>query len=156
MSALTQLIEKRGYSGVRTYIQSGNVLFQSSDSKAKNFPKSIGQAIQDQFGFCPDILMIDRDQLKQSVQANPFPQAESQPKSLHFYFLDRVPTSPNLEALNGLKRVNESFQIVDQVFYLYAPDGIGRSKLAAKVERLLGVKATARNLNTVLNLLRID
>ncbi|MCP5470280.1 MAG: DUF1697 domain-containing protein [Chlamydiales bacterium] len=155
MKSLIKIIEENGYTGIRTYIQSGNVLFQGSHSKAKKFSKIIGQAIQDHYGFHPDILIIDSKQLEQSVNANPFPQAENHPKSLHLYFLDCLPKHFNIEKLNKLKSANESFQIIDRVFYLHAPDGIGRSKLAAKIEVLLGIKATARNWNTVFKLLKI-
>lgn len=155
MKALIKIIEDNGYIGIRTYIQSGNVLFQDSCSKAMNFPKVVGQAIQDHYGFHPDILIIDNKQLEQSVNANPFPQAENHPKSLHFYFLNCLPKDLNIEGLNRLKSANESFQLMDHVLYLYTPDGIGRSKLAANIEALLEVKATARNWNTVLKLLRM-
>jgi uncharacterized protein (DUF1697 family) len=61
----------------------------------------------------------------------------------------------DLEALNRLKSDNESFKLIGDVFYLHAPDGIGRSKLAARAEKLLGVETTARNWNTVTRLLEM-
>ena len=51
--------------------------------------------------------------------------------------------------MNALKFDSEEIALIDNVFYLHGPDGIGRSKLAARVERLLGVGATARNWRTV-------
>jgi uncharacterized protein (DUF1697 family) len=56
---------------------------------------------------------------------------------------------PNIEAILAAKTASEAYQIVESVFYLYAPEGIGRSKLAAHVERYLGVPTTARNYRTV-------
>lgn len=67
--------------------------------------------------------------------------------------METAPTSPDLEKLMALKSPREDFRLIQQVFYLYAPDGIGRSKLAEKVEKNLGVPATARNWNTVSKLL---
>jgi uncharacterized protein (DUF1697 family) len=63
--------------------------------------------------------------------------------------LDSIPRKPDLETLESIKTKSEQFKLVNQVFYLYAPDGIGRSKLAAKVEKVLGVAVTARNWRTV-------
>jgi uncharacterized protein (DUF1697 family) len=59
------------------------------------------------------------------------------------------PANPNLKALEGLKKKSERFLLRDKVFYLYAPDGVGRSKLAASSEKLLGVSMTDRNWRTV-------
>jgi uncharacterized protein (DUF1697 family) len=64
-------------------------------------------------------------------------------------FLEKHPAKPNLERLNELKTNSEEFMLGDKVFYLYAPEGVGRSKLAMNVERCLGVATTGRNWNTV-------
>ena len=61
-------------------------------------------------------------------------------------------SSPDLETLRGLQLPSEKYELRGEVFYLHAPDGIGRSKLAAKVERCLGVPATGRNYRTVAKL----
>ena len=87
--------------------------------------------------------------MAQAIAANPFPQAEAEPKTLHLYFLTDSPENPDLNRLDQLKRGTEQYRLSDKVFYLYAPDGIGRSKLAEQVEKALGVAATARNWRTV-------
>jgi uncharacterized protein (DUF1697 family) len=61
----------------------------------------------------------------------------------------------NLERLKDLKRENERFELKDKVFYLYAPDGVGRSKLAAASEKALGVPMTDRNWRTVQKILEL-
>ena len=68
---------------------------------------------------------------------------------MHFFFLESFPNTSNLEGLTAIKTDSEEFKLQNNIFYLYAPDGIGRSKLAAKVEQKLGVELTARNWNTV-------
>ena len=83
------------------------------------------------------------------MAANPYPEGEDEPKSLHLYFLTEPAGSPNLNLLHGQQLENERFTLQDQVFYLHAPDGIGRSKLATNVDRALGVATTARNWRTV-------
>jgi uncharacterized protein (DUF1697 family) len=76
-------------------------------------------------------------------------EAEAEPKTLHLYFLASVPKKPDLAALERVKRDSEQFALTGMVFYLHAPDGIGRSKLAERVERSIGVAVTARNWRTV-------
>jgi uncharacterized protein (DUF1697 family) len=98
---------------------------------------------------------VKRQKIKEAADANPFPKAEAESKSVHLYFLAKTPKDPDLEALNRLKSGKESFKLMDDVFYLHAPDGIGRSKLAARAEKLIGVEATARNWNTVTKLLEM-
>ena len=87
--------------------------------------------------------------MEEAIAHNPFPEAEAEPKSLHFYFLADLPKVPNLAAIEQAKAPSEAFQLIGQVFYLHAPDGIGRSKLAASAEKKLGVATTARNWRTV-------
>ena len=62
---------------------------------------------------------------------------------------------PNMDALNNLRLPNEQFELTEKVLYLYAPDGIARSKLATNISKHLGVSTTARNLRTVEKLLEI-
>jgi len=83
------------------------------------------------------------------MEANPFPAASDNPKSLHCFFLAEVPVTPDLQTITDLKSNGEEFVLVDKMFYLHAPQGIGRSKLAPRVEKLLGVASTARNWRTV-------
>ena len=155
MKDLALILEETGYTHVRTYIQSGNVLFQSSHSKVMNFSQDIGRAIREKYGFLPGIMLLDVSELEIAINSNPYPEAEKNPKSLHLYFLGHTPDAPDIKALNQIKSESESFKLIKNVFYLYAPDGIGRSKLVARVERLLGVEVTARNWNTVTKLLEM-
>ena len=84
-------------------------------------------------------MLLSLADLATAVSQNPYPEATQEPKTLHFYFLETSPTNPDLAQLEALKTEREQFALIDTVFYLHAPDGIGRSKLAAKVEQALGV-----------------
>ena len=85
-----------------------------------------------------------------AIKQNPFPaEAEANPQALHAGFLAAAPKSPDMKALDRLKIDSERFRLIDSVFYLYAPEGVGRSKLAANAERLLDVPMTDRNWRTV-------
>ncbi len=150
MKALVKLLEQMGLAAVQTYIQSGNVVFQSDENDLPTLAASISSQVQRQFGFAPKVLLLSAQQLLQAIDNKPFPDSEG--KALHFYFLDRPADHPDRERLEQLKSDSEQYQLTGQVLYLYAPEGIGRSKLAAAVEQCLGVAVTARNWNTVAKL----
>lgn len=155
MKDLGLLFNNLGGTGAKTYIQSGNVVFQSKSGDIEKLVQDVGSVISRDHGFKPRILVLSREELQQAVVANPFPQADENPKTLHLYFLTETPIDPDLDAMTAIKATNEQLSLIDKVFYLYAPDGIGRSKLAEKVEKLLGVDATARNWRTVSKVLEL-
>ena len=109
----------------------------------------LAAAVAKQFGFTPTVLLLSVADYQSILAANPFPAAVDDPKSLHVSFLAAAPPEPDLQMLEMLKSPTERFALLDKAFYLHAPDGIGRSKLAAKVEKCLGVQATGRNWRTV-------
>jgi uncharacterized protein (DUF1697 family) len=155
MKELVGILESLDFGDVRTYIQSGNVVFTGPRDDPVRISKRICAEIGKQFGFEPEILLLEPGELKQSIDGNPFPEAESEPKTLHLFFLQSVPENPDLEAAEQLKRDSERFALAGNVFYLHAPEGIGRSKLAGKVEKLLGVAATGRNWRTVTSIMAL-
>lgn len=148
MKDLVNLLETLGAKQIKTYIQSGNVVLESTNDPSSH-SEQISQAIQHRFGFAPLVLILSRVEFEKAIAENPFPEAVSTPSSLHLGFLTRTPEHPNLEALNRLKHESEQYQLTNKVFYLYAPEGVGRSKLAANSEKLLGVPMTDRNWKTV-------
>ena len=150
MKGLVALLEGLGCTDVRTYIQSGNAVFSSRESGRLELEERIADAVSAAHGFRPRIILLSSEQLQQAVKANPFPEAE--PRSLHLFFLGRKPASPDLEGLNAVKADSESFVLTGEVLYLHAPDGIGRSRLVQRAERLIGVDATARNWRTVMKI----
>jgi uncharacterized protein (DUF1697 family) len=152
MKELSALLTDMGLRDVKTYIQSGNVVFRCEPKSKATLAAKISAAINEQHGFAPHILLLEAAELKKAMQGNPYPEAESAPKSLHLFFLDEAPSQPDLKSLDAIKADNESYKLAGKVFYLHAPDGVGNSKLAARAERLLGVAASGRNWNTVCKL----
>lgn len=151
MRELAEILEGMGCEDIKTYIQSGNVVFRSKKKKSNKAPKEISSKILDSRGFEPKVLLFEISDFKKAIENCPFKTENG--KTLHFYFLDSPPNKPDIEGLTALQSKSEEFKLNKNIFYLYAPDGIGRSKLAAKVERCLGVSATARNWNTVRKLM---
>lgn len=148
MKELVKLLTDNGYTKVRTYIQSGNLVLQSGKTTAGSVAAHIGKLVSDKHGFRPGVFALRARELEAAILANPFPTAGAEPKSLHLYFLSRTPERPDLAAMERAKSASESFLLRDTVLYLHAPEGIARSRLAARLERLLGVEATARNWRT--------
>ena len=146
---LREALDSLELSDVKTYIQSGNVVFKSKPLATTELAQNIGAAISERFEFRPRVLILELNNLRKAISRNPFPEGEVDPKTLHFYFLQTIPEELGLGTLESLKAPTERFDLIGKVFYLHAPDGVGRSKLAAKAEKALGVSATARNWRTV-------
>jgi uncharacterized protein (DUF1697 family) len=138
---------------VRTYIQSGNVVFQSAPIDKNKIAREISSRILESYDFAPAILLLEISELQEAITNNPFPTTDG--KALHFFFLESTPQNPDLEGLMAIKLPSEQFKLHNKIFYLYAPLGVGRSKLAARVEKSLGVPVTGRNWNTVRELISL-
>lgn len=152
MKELVGLLQELGCKNVRTYIQSGNAVFESDEKKPSDLAARIRAEIKQRRGFEPTIVLLSIEELAQAIALNPFPEATNNPQTLHLGFLSAVPVNPDLNALESLKSESERFQLTDKVFYLHAPEGVGRSKLAAAAEKWLGVPLTDRNWRTVCTL----
>ncbi|MFT4630361.1 MAG: hypothetical protein ACI8PV_001483 [Dinoroseobacter sp.] len=146
MKELSALLQTNGFVDVSRYIQSGNTVLKSTSNPASK----IRALVAEKFGFESKVLALRVDQFMQAVANNPFKSFEG--KTLHFYFCARA-LSLDKQKLAKFASASERIELIDNVFYLHAPDGIGRSKLVANIESCLGAPATARNLNTVNKLL---
>jgi uncharacterized protein (DUF1697 family) len=155
MNELVALLEELGCRNVKTYIQSGNAVFENQANNAPQLSKKISAEINKRRGFEPFVLLLSREEMEKAIANNPFPAGEKEPKALHVGFLTSTPKSPDLKTLEGLRTSSEQYRQMENVFYLYAPEGIGRSKLAANTERLLGVPITDRNWGTVRKIMEL-
>jgi uncharacterized protein (DUF1697 family) len=149
MKELAAILESLGLHDVWTYVQSGNVIFSSDETDTAKLSAVISGEIMKSRGFEPKVLVLTPDDIRKAVESNPFPEAESNPKSLAVTFLFTPPVNPDLATLEALKTDTEKFKLVGSFFYIFAPDGFGRSKLAARAEKCLGVPGTSRNWRTV-------
>lgn len=149
MRELAAHLQALGHTHVKTYIQSGNAVFNTPRKSPAALGKQIADRIESHHGFRPRVLILNAAELKKAADDNPFPEGEHDPKTLHLFFLAAPAKSPDRPAIEAIRLPSEQFKLTKNVFYLYAPDGIGRSKLAAKAEKLLGVECTARNWRTV-------
>jgi uncharacterized protein (DUF1697 family) len=152
MKDLAADLASLGLRDVKTYIQSGNVVFRSAAKDTAALARKIGAEIERQRVIEPHVIVLNRNQLEKIIAANPFPEAEMEPSTLHVNFLSAKPLNPNLAKLEDVRTKTERFALKREALYLHAPDGIGRSKLAARIEKVLGVPVTSRNWRTVCKL----
>ncbi len=153
MKELQAAVAKGGLCDVRTYIQTGNLVFKSAHRSAAQLGTRISECVSAELGFTPQVMVLSRKELERAAARNPFPRAEAH--RLHLFFMQQRPAAPNIDAMNQVKAATEAFVLRDNVYYLHTPQGFGTSKLAQRVERLLGVPATARNWRTVNSVLEI-
>jgi uncharacterized protein (DUF1697 family) len=155
MRDLIKILEVLDLRDIKTYIQSGNAVFRSPEENPSHIATRISAEIKKRFSIEPQVLLLESAEMEKALEANPFPEAESEPKTLHLSFLAWVPEHPDLQSVEKLKKDGERFALKGRVFYLHAPEGIGRSKLAANIEKLLGVPATSRNWRTVTSIMTL-
>ncbi|HXR71445.1 DUF1697 domain-containing protein [Actinocrinis sp.] len=158
MADLRDLLTGLGYRDVRTYLASGNAVFDVPDD-AKDSGSSdaiaarISAALADRFGFDVPCLVRTGAYLEAVIKACPFPADTLEGKQLHAVFYSADVTADRYADLDQAAFLPEEFRLGEQVMYLYAPNGLGRSELAAALAkpagRLKGIQATGRNWNSV-------
>lgn len=150
MKKLVGIAEDLGLREASTYIQSGNLVFRCErGASSERLGSALSEAIDAECAFSPRVQVLRLAELQSAMDGNPFPEAEDEPKTLHLNFLAAPAKNSDLEAVAAVAKENERYVLTDRVFYLHAPDGIGRSDLAKRLERLLGVSATGRNWRTL-------
>ncbi|MEW2166216.1 DUF1697 domain-containing protein [Streptomyces sp. NPDC007084] len=155
MAELRTLMEGLGYGDVRTYLQSGNAVFSSSHGDEPSLAAELAAAIERRFGFDVGVLVRDHRYLKAVREACPFPAAEPAAKQVHVTYFSEPVDAARFASVEPAAFLPEEFRLGDRALYLYAPDGLGRSRLAQALSRprlLKGVLATTRNWNTVVKL----
>jgi uncharacterized protein (DUF1697 family) len=154
MPELRSLLSEAGFCHVRTYVASGNVVLSSSADPA-DVACQAERLIAGRFGFDVDVTVRTRDELAEVVARNPLGDVAVDPKRYQVTFLDDEVDPEVLARLDVLAFEPERLVSVGRELYTWHPEGIGRSKLWAKVASRggVGARGTARNWNTVTTLL---
>lgn len=155
MADLRNLLTEIGLQRVKTYIQSGNVIFQSKESSIKKLELLIHQSIKNLFGFDVPVLIKTPEDLQTIFNNCPFSQ--EQKTQSYFTFLYTVPSKKLAKEVSQISYVNETFTITNTCVYFYCSTGYGKSKCSNNFfERKLNVTATARNYKTMVKLLSLS
>ena len=155
MERLRASFEALGFRGVKTYVQSGNVVFATATNSSASLSNKIKKTILSDFGFSVSVVLKTPKDLESIIQRNPFAKRKTiDPSKLHVTFLADPPATTALrslqKSLQAMSPEPDEFSIGTREIYLYCPDGYGRTKLSnGAFERILSVAATTRNWRTV-------
>jgi uncharacterized protein (DUF1697 family) len=158
MENLRSSFEALGFRRVRTYVQSGNVIFEATRGSPKDLAKSIEGKILSDFRFSVPLFLRTSDEMKEIVSYNPFlREKEIDGSKLHVTFLSESPANDAKERIGSLNALPDQFRLKGREIYLYCPNGHGRTKLSnTALEKRLSVGATTRNWKTVNQLVKIS
>lgn len=151
MGDLRMLLAKNGYSEIRTYIQSGNVLLESDKERdTEKIGVNIQQLIEKAYGFIVPTVVLPLEDLKKAYADNPFPAPASDKTSLHLTILQSAPKPVLVKAIADFDAGADRFIIKDQFVYLRCEGKYHKSKLTNNFfEKKLEVSATTRNWRTL-------
>ena len=148
MAELKSLYESLGFENVRTYVQSGNVVFESAEQDGLKLAKQIETGIEKSFGFSVPVLIRSADDLQRILESHPFKNEE--PIRVLVTFLYERPDQSKLDNLSSYEDKVDKFVLGEQEILLFCPGGYGTTKLSNTFfEKKLGVVATTRNRKTV-------
>jgi uncharacterized protein (DUF1697 family) len=152
MKELAAIFAEAGAPGSRTYIQSGNVIFEAED--AVSVIAKVTLAIADRYGYPGRIVLRSQGELEAMYQANPFLKEDVAPEWMHVYFLADKPEVALVKTLDPERSPGDRFVVKGSEIYLHVPNGMARTKLTnAYFDSKLKTVSTARNWNTVGKLL---
>lgn len=158
MDSLRENFSSLGYSNIKTYIQSGNILFSSKEEDKTKLEKEISSMIMDKYGFDVPVLVLNSDDLNEVITNNPFANSINHKKEfIHITFLSNEVKEINYKEIESKKESEDEYKIINKTVYLYLPKGYGNTKIHNNFfEKLLKTQATTRNWKTCLELLEMS
>ena len=154
MKDLAAMFREAGCDDVRTYIQSGNVVFRADPALAEDIPSLISASISRRFGYRVPVVTRTARELQEIVQANPFAEAGAEASRLLVFFLADLPDRAHVEALDPNRSPGDEFAVMGREIFLHCPNGVARSKLTnSYFDSRLSTTSTGRNWRTVRKLL---
>jgi uncharacterized protein (DUF1697 family) len=149
MESLRAMHERLGHRGVKSYIQSGNMVL-SANGSAEAIARKVAAEVIKEFGFAAKIVVVDAKRWGTIVEGNPYAKSAAvNPQTVHAGICVGQPSAQGLKALLTKTGGSETFVIGKGIVYLHAPDGFGTSKFAAGMEKACGVPMTVRNWRTM-------
>jgi uncharacterized protein (DUF1697 family) len=151
MDQLRSSLEALGLEQVKTYIQSGNVVYKAAKTAPATLSQKIEANIVKTFGFEAAVITRTAEQMKKLIADNPFlKQANIDPEKLHVAFLSKAPEAAAVRKLAGLTLAPDQSTCMGEEVYLCFPNGVSGSSLwKHPLDRVLSVEATMRNWKTV-------
>ncbi len=156
MPELAKMFVEAGCTEVRTYIQSGNVVFRATPAKAEKLPVLIPRRIAEDFRYQVPVVVRSSAELAELIQSNPFLQAGIGTETLHVLFLSTRPGPEQIAKLDPERSAPDVFIVHGQEIYLHLPNGVADTKLTnAYFDSKLSTMCTGRNWRTTIKLLEM-
>lgn len=151
MAELREILSYEGLQNVKTYIQSGNVVFEHSVTSPEKLEKLIQKTIQDHFGFEVKTFVTTLEYINMLLATDPYPeQSEKEGNRVFVTMLSEIPDPQRKAAIEALEFPDEHFQFGEKEVFFYFPNGGGRAKMNNNfLERKLKLDATTRNWKTL-------
>jgi uncharacterized protein (DUF1697 family) len=155
MPRLREVLSASGYDDVETYVQSGNVVLDSRSTE-KAVAAGVHQQMSEALGLNIAVIVRSRPQLAEVAANNPFLRPDVDPgRQLHVAFLGSAPSRAAMAALDPHRAPPDELHARGREVYVWAPNGIGRSKALDGLDRILGTQTSVRNWRTVTSLLEM-
>ncbi|MGC4894633.1 DUF1697 domain-containing protein [Micromonospora sp. DT31] len=154
MADLRRVVTGLGHDDVKTYLQSGNVVFTSAPTRGEVLAEGITNRLADEVGLRVPVLVRDGDELAAVAATNPYAGRQDDPTRVLVVFLSAAPEPARVRELTAPPGEEMEYEVIGREAHLHFPaGGYGRTRFtAAYLEKTLGVVATARNWRTVLAL----
>ena len=136
MKDLAAMFRETGCSDVRTYIQSGNVLFRADPTLAEDIPSLISESILSRFGYRVPVITRTARQLQQVVKANPLAESGAEANRLLVLFLADLPDRARVEALDPNRSPGDEFAVLGREVFLHCPNGVCAQQAHQQLLRL--------------------
>jgi uncharacterized protein (DUF1697 family) len=158
MADLKHAIKSIGFKNIKTYLQSGNVIFEHDSTDSAKVAEDIEEKIDQTFEFSVNVIIRTEDELESIIKVNPFiKEVNIELDKLHVTFLSDIPDPETIMDLDIKKDENEKFEVIGREVYLYCPNGYGNTRLKNDVfEKKLNTTATTRNWKTTNKLLEMS
>ncbi|PJZ70890.1 hypothetical protein CH373_06395 [Leptospira perolatii] len=158
MDHLKSLFEALPFQNVRTYIQSGNVIFQTESSASEKIREQIEKHLEKNLGFQVKTILRTRKELESAVKRIPFQENEySKENKLYISFLSQKPNAGLVEKLISFNNEIDEFRPSGKEIYIVCKKGYGKSVFSNQfLEKKLDLISTTRNLDTVQKILEIS
>jgi uncharacterized protein (DUF1697 family) len=153
MEDLRALCQKAGFDGVRTYIQTGNIVLSSTETDASKVARKIERAIEAAMGYRTKAVVLSPKELKQAAARNPF--KEDPDLRRHLMFLSGEPDRAARDRLIAMEGKEYRFKIHGKVLYYAYPGSYAGRRRNIDFEKLLGVSGTARTAKVVEKLIEL-
>lgn len=156
MEELKKTMISKGFFNVKTYIQSGNIFFETNIDEKDFLSIKLNEIIKESFGLDVPVIMVSKNELEFVVNKNPFLSKDETTKNLYVSFLSKEPKNGDLELLKAIDFNGDEFVLLGRFLFLKYSNSAAKTKLDNKmIEKKLNVTSTSRNWNTINNLLKI-